>query len=213
MINLDFYNKLYPIIIFNIAKNNSRIPIIPIPLYLDENITNMVITSMNKNMYISTESKSQFFLQAKRTDLLQNVKNLLKKNNSNNQNNQKVDNNEYLIKQRPLNNGIHLTFQCKNSSIMFSMINALIDNYFCSVLHSKTSICFFYRNIYIYNGKITNYNMSVDETTDLANISLGIEYIKNDLSENMQDLQEQETDIVNKNIYGLVDIKEVKNVI
>lgn len=153
-------NGLAPIIIFNfkkllpqftlpvgiplIAEAGSTVPLIPIPIYLKEEITGLYIKQQNKNVDI--ETKVQTLTDGTAPKVLQNG----------------------------LNSTVTINMVSNKNSIGLGIMSALIDLIFEKVTSEEYSISYFNGAVTVFGGLLEGYSVSENESNDLYNVSLQI---------------------------------------
>lgn len=154
-------NGIAPIIIFNfkklapsllesinsiplLAENKLSIPLIPIPIYLDEKLTGIYIDSESKN--IDIETKAQTLPDGKAPKAIQ----------------------------RGLNSVITVNMIASADSVGLSVLMAMSDLIFQKVTSQEYSVTYIHKAVTVFGGLLEGFSAVQNSNNNLYNISLQI---------------------------------------
>jgi hypothetical protein len=154
-------NGIAPIIIFNfkkllpalqeltsgiplLADVTEKIPLVPIPIYLDEKITGLYIDQENKNIDVNTETKTL------------------------------PDGTAPKVQQTGINSTITINMQASANSIGLSVLSAMMDLIFEKLTSQEYSITYLHKAVTVFNGLLEGYSISQNSNNDLYSITLTI---------------------------------------
>lgn len=154
-------NGIAPIIIFNfkklapsllqdinsiplLAENNVSIPLIPIPIYLDENLTGIYIDSESKNIDIETKPETL------------------------------PSGEKPTATQRGLNSVINVGMIASTDSVGLSVLMAMSDLIFQKVTSQEYSITYLHRAVTVFGGLLESFSVQQNREDNLYNISMSI---------------------------------------
>lgn len=149
----------YPVIIFQFAKLNqalgptvAKIPVIseipsvieqpPIPIYLDENVTGIIVDTEDKNIDIDTT-----------TDTM-------------------TDGSEPQVNQKGIGTTLSITLQAKKNATGISLLTAMLDQVFEKLSSKEYAITYMNGAMTIFRGLVANYSASQNANTDLLTIKI-----------------------------------------
>lgn len=125
-----------------VAKNDITIPLIPIPIYLDERLTGIYIESESKNIDIQT-----------------NVDGLPDKTGTQ-------------VTQKPLNSVVTINALANKDSIGLNILLAMNDLIFQKVRSQEYAVDYINGAMTLFGGLLEGFTVSQDSNTTLYNISL-----------------------------------------
>jgi hypothetical protein len=125
-----------------VLKNIPSFPLPSIPIYLDENLTGLVIDSTSKNVDINTE-----------------------------QDHNSTDPNPVII-QKGINSLITLNLKASQNSLGMTLLSVLCDTIFSSLLDGKYSITYLHSSVTLFGGLLHSFSTVQNSENDLFNISL-----------------------------------------
>jgi hypothetical protein len=154
-------NGIAPILIFNfkklapsfledvnktplLAKNNIAIPLIPIPIYLDEKLTGIYIDSESKNIDIETKVQT------------------------------KPDGTAGDVSQRGLNSVVSINMLARSDSVGLSVLIAMSDLIFQKVTSQEYSVSYIHKAVTVFGGLLESFSAVQNTSNDLYNISMQI---------------------------------------
>jgi hypothetical protein len=152
---------LAPIILFNFSQRTpslndqpGSIPIIsdivdsfplpPIPVYLDENLTGLMIDSETKNVDIETK-----------VDTLKNG-------------------DDPVVNQKGINSTVSIQMQARRGNIGVALLSALIDRIFEKVTSKEYSISYLNGPVTVFGGLLHSFSIDQNADNDLLNIKMEI---------------------------------------
>jgi len=152
-------NGVAPILIFNFKKLlpqldvsqipllssvTDSIPLVPIPIYLDEKITGILIDEENKNVDIETKAQTL------------------------------PDGSTPKAQQTGINSTVTINMTASANSIGVSILSALADIIFEKVTSQEYSISYLHKAVTIFGGLLESFSIQQRANTDLYSISLQI---------------------------------------
>ena len=152
-------NGVAPLLIFNfkklvpqlnlgsiplLAEDGLSIPLIPLPLYLDEQLTGIIITSHNKNIDIRTDAETL------------------------------PDGDKPKVEQKGLNSSITVQMKASSQSIGLNVMLALIDQIFEKVTSQEYSVSYINKAVTVFGGLLDSFSVNESDNSDEYQISLTI---------------------------------------
>lgn len=154
-------NGLDPIIIFNFRKriplsadlvakipfvstDATYIPLPPIPIYLSESLTGIVIKSEDKNIDVETKTES------------------------------KTDGTEPDVKQKAVGSGISVNLEGKKTSLGLALLSAVMDQLYEKVSSEEYDITYLHGPVTVFRGKLQHYSATQSAENDLLIMKIDI---------------------------------------
>lgn len=125
-----------------VSEETLSIPLIPIPIYLDEKLTGILINSENKNIDVNTEVRT------------------------------KPDGSDPEITQQGVNSSITIEATAKTESIGISILAAMADIIFDKVTSKEYSITYIHGAITVFGGLLDEFSITQNSENDLYSIHL-----------------------------------------
>lgn len=120
----------------------SMVSLIPIPLYLSETITGVLVDTESKNIDIETDIEG------------------------------KKDGTDPVITQRPMNSAVTINMVAKKDSLGLIILSAMMDLILPKLTSREYSISFFHGSVAIFGAQLHSFAVDQDANTDLARISM-----------------------------------------
>lgn len=126
------------------GQDTYTIPLVPIPVYLDEKLTGIIVTSQNKNIDIRTEAETL------------------------------SDGDTPKANQKGLNSSITVTMVSSSESIGLNVLLALIDQIFEKVTSQEYSISYINKAVTVFNGLLDSFSVQEDESSNKITMTMVI---------------------------------------
>jgi hypothetical protein len=120
----------------------TKIPLVPIPIYLDERITGVYITNEDKHIDIETQVQP------------------------------KSDGTSGEVTQRGINSSVTIQMLGKVDSPIISILIAMADIIFDKVVKKEYSVTYINKSITIFSGLVQSFSVVQDKNTDIYQISM-----------------------------------------
>lgn len=154
-------NGIDPIIIFQFYKNiplssdlvakipfvssdTVSIPFPPIPIYLSESLTGLMIQSEDKNIDVESSTET------------------------------KTDGSSPDITQKGIGSGVTITMVAKKTSLAISLLSALMDQLYEKVTAQEYAITYLHGGVTVFNGQLHSYSVQQDNDSELLTIKIGL---------------------------------------
>lgn len=152
-------NGVAPLLIFNfkklvpqlsissiplLAEDGASIPLIPIPVYLDEKLTGVIVSSQNKNIDIRTDAETL------------------------------PDGDKPRVEQKGLNSSITVTLKANSESIGLNVILALMDQIFEKVTSQEYSVTYINKAVTVFGGLLDSFSVNESENSNEYTITMVI---------------------------------------
>jgi hypothetical protein len=152
-------NGLYPVIVLqkvNFAKINvaGKTISLPIPVYLDENLTGIALMSQSRRVEFASDSIVAC------------------------QSNDAAKDNTLKVKQRGITNGVDIVLKASRDSIGMNLLLPIADIAFQRAAKDEYFISYFNRNIILFKSKLAHF--STDESASDTSVTINISLIKED---------------------------------
>ena len=150
-------NGLYPVIVLqktNFIKINvaGKTMFLPIPVYLDENLTGIALMSQSRRVEFANDSIV--------VDESKDKDNTLK------------------VKQRGITNGVDIVLKASRNSVGMNLLLPIADIAFQRAAKAEYFISYFNRNVILFRSKLAHF--STDESTSDTSVTINISLVKED---------------------------------